>query len=351
MILVSANNALEAIKSIFEKAGSGPTEAGQIADHLVRATLKGADSHGIIRSLRYVEYIKSGKVSLNQKVSVSHDAGAVITLDGNLGIGQAIGEQAMEVLADRATEHGIALCGLHNCGHLGRLGHWAERLAERNLASVHFLNTTGIGMLVAPFGGSDRRVSPNPMAIAIPCEPGAPVVMDVTSAATAEGKVLVAKNAGKKLPEGQIIDKDGQPSTNPQALYDGGSILPIAGHKGSALNVMIDMMAGIISGGGCTAPEENKVINCMTSIAISMDALGDVDRRQTEIKRFTDWVKASPGIDPDRPVLIPGENGRRVARQRRENGIPLDQTTYESLFQAAGLVGISHSDFEGLLNG
>ena len=350
MPTLSADNARRGITEIFRAAGSNTQEADYLADHLVKATLKGAESHGIIRTLRYVGYILEGKVRVNQNVSVTHDGGSILLLDGNLGIGQSVGEQAMRMLAERAKKHGIALCGLSNSGHLGRLGHWAERLAEQNLASIHFLNTTGIGMLVAPFGGSDRRVSPNPIAIAIPHRQGEPVIMDVTSAASAEGKILVAKNAGKQIPEGHIIDNRGQPTTDPNALYEGGSILPIAGHKGSALNIMIDMMAGIISGGGCTAPDEDKVINTMTSIAISMDALGDTEKRSHEIQRFADWVTASPPADPDHPVRMPGENGRATTAERLKNGIPFDDTTYESLFEAADAVGIQRDSLKEILH-
>ncbi len=155
--------------------------------------------------------------------------------------------------------HGVALSALRNSAHLGRLGDWAEMAAAAGMASLHFVNATGIPLRVVPHGGRDGRGTTNPLAIGIPVMDGAPVVLDFATSAIAEGKVRLARNKGVEVPPDCLLDADGRPTTDPNQLYTDppGTLLPfgggVSGHKGGALWLMVDLFAGAFTGGGCSA--------------------------------------------------------------------------------------------------
>ena len=176
-------------RDVFEAAGSSAEEAGIVADHLVEASLMGHDSHGVIRISKYVDWVRAGQVLPNQHIEIVNGRGALLVVDGRFGFGQVIGKEAMDLAADRAVAHGMATVALRNSGHLGRIGAWPELLAGRGLASIHFVNTSGFGILVAPHGGSDRRLSANPIAAGVALAGRAPIILDIATSVIAEGKI------------------------------------------------------------------------------------------------------------------------------------------------------------------
>ena len=227
------------------------------------------------------------------------------------------------------------------------MGDWAELAADAGQVSLHFLNTSG-GLRVAPFGGSDRRLSTNPITIGIPVAGDDPVIMDMTTSMVAEGKLMVALNRGEPVPEGWIIDPQGRPTTDPQDFYAGGALLTVGGHKGSGLSIVTDLLAGAITTGKSSDPTDQVLRNNMLSIYIApavYDPAGAVAR---ETARFIAWVKASPPVRPDAPVLLPGELERTTRAARREQGIPLDDKTRTDLIAAADSVGIARDRAEAL---
>ena len=145
----------------------------------------------------------------------------------------------MAIAAGRARESGLCAIAIRNSGHLGRIGAWAEQLADAGLVSVHFVNTSGFGILVAPHGGSDRRLSANPIAAGTPVAGSAPLILDIATSTIAEGKIQIARNRGEALEPGIVIDGKGRPTTDPDAFYaePPGAIFPFGGHKGSGLSV------------------------------------------------------------------------------------------------------------------
>jgi hydroxycarboxylate dehydrogenase B len=338
---------------IFEAGGCAPDEARRVAENLVDANLAGHDSHGILRVLRYTHWLKEGKVRPGQAISRIFDTPAMAVVDGHMGFGQTICEQAMELLAEKAKAIGIGLVAIRRVGHTGRQGAWAEQLARHGLISLHFLNTTGIGMMAAPFGGTDRRLSPSPITMCVPRpkeggSEGPPIMLDFTTTVVAEGKLQVARNKGMPVPEGTIVDKDGNPTTDPTDFYAGGALLTIAGHKGHGLNIMADLLAGTISGGGCTAPGHTIMENAMTSIAIDPGPLVDRAAYEAEILRFAGWVTASPPKDPAQPVLMPGEMEHNMRQQRLKDGIPIDDTTWAQILEGGALVGVGPEEIARL---
>ena len=256
---------------IFSAAGCQSAEAERVTRHLVEANLVGHDSHGAIRIPSYVKWLRDEKVFANRSIDVALDNGAIVVVDGQFGLGQSIGEQAMRLGIDRASQHGVAVVALRNSGHLGRIGDWAEMAATEGKLSLHFVNTSGAGCLVAPFGGIDRRFSANPISAGVPDPGGEHVILDMSACTIAEGKVRVALNRGTTVPDGCLIDHDGNPTNEPERFYGDppGAILPIAGHKGSGLSLIVEVLAGALTGGSCTNPDNGwRVVNGMLSIII-----------------------------------------------------------------------------------
>ncbi len=345
-----SSEGLERVASaILGAAGCAAGEADLVARHLVKSNLAGHDSHGIIRVVQYVSQLAEGVIRANQSATVVTDSGSTVILDGNLGFGQVIGEQAVSYGVERARTHGIALVGVRNVGHLGRLGDWAELAAEAGVVSLHFVNILN-GVLVAPFGGREPRMSTNPMACGIPVSDGPPIIADFATAAVAEGKIRVARNKGLELPEGSILDRDGRPTTDPADVYDGGAILPFAGHKGSALSIVVELLAGALTGGGCGRPEEMVQRTNMLSIFVDPGVFADADAVARESRRFSAWVKSSAPIDPGGEVLMPGETGQKTMAARTSDGIDIDETTWSQIVETAGSVGLSRESCGALVD-
>jgi uncharacterized oxidoreductase len=344
---VAAPKLIELVSAIMRAAGCGETEAATIARRLVDSNLVGHDSHGVLRVARYLEWMRNGWVKANQTPTIAFASDAIAIVDGNRGFGQVVGEFAGKLGTAKAAKTGIALVGLRNCGHLGRVGDWAELAAEAGQVSLHFLNTSS-GLRVAPFGGSDRRLSTNPITIGIPVAGGDPVIMDMTTSMVAEGKLMVALNRGEPVPEGWIIDPQGRPTTDPKDFYAGGALLTVGGHKGSGLSIVTDLLAGAISTGKSSDPADQVLRNNMLSIYIAPDVYDAQGSVAAEVARFIAWVKASPPMRPDAPVLLPGEVERKTRAARMTQGIPLDAKTLADLITAAASVGIARDRAETL---
>ena len=333
-------------RAIFTAAGSQPIEAGIVADHLVEASLMGHDSHGIIRISKYVDWVRAGQLLSNKHAEIVKDRGALLVVDGGFGYGQVIGTEAMELAADRASTYGIASLAIRNSGHLGRIGAWPELLARRGLASVHFVNTSGFGILVAPHGGSDRRLSANPIAAGVPLAGAAPLVLDIATSMVAEGKIQVARNKGERLAGGLVLDGHGQPTTDPESFYASppGAILPFGGHKGSGLSFFCEVLAGSLSGGFASNPQTptaGRLVNNMLSLAFDPDAFGSAEAFAEDVRRLAGWVKASPPIELGGKVLLPGEIEIATRRDREINGLPIDDETWRRISVSAASLGVT----------
>jgi uncharacterized oxidoreductase len=334
---------------IFAAAGSSPEEAALVADHLVEANLLGHDSHGVIRIKKYIDWAKAGQVLPNRHVAVVTDRGAALLLDGGFGYGQVIGREAMALAAERAAKFGFALTATRNSGHLGRIGAWPQQLAEAGYVSFHFVNTSGFGILVAPHGGRDRRLSANPIAAGAPVKGGPPLILDIATAVIAEGKIQVARNKGEKLAAGQVLDGAGLPTDDPDAFYaePPGAILPFGGHKGSGLSMFCEIIAGSLSGGfasNLAAPTADRLVNNMTSIIFDPLAFAGNDFFDADLARLARWTKASPPVEPGGAVLLPGETEFRTRQERIANGVPLDHETRAQIRAAGASVGVDIHD-------
>jgi uncharacterized oxidoreductase len=340
--------------TILEAAGSRAAEAEKVAARLVDANLNGHDSHGVIRVPQYVDQVRSGDIAPNRAAEVVSETDTVTVLDGRGGYGQIVGEQSVQAALDKAALHGVALSALRNSAHLGRLGDWAEMAAAAGMASLHFVNATGIPLRVVPHGGRDGRGTTNPLAIGIPVPDGAPVVLDFATSAIAEGKVRLARNKGVEVPPDCLLDADGRPTTDPNQLYTDppGTLLPfgggVSGHKGGALWLMVDLFAGAFTGGGCSRPpaKQARFSSSMLSIVIAPEAFADPDGLGAEIRRHLEFVKSSRPRTAGGEVLLPGEPERRAKAERLAHGIPIDPTTWAHIMAAGESLGLERAALE-----
>ena len=208
--------------------------------------------------------------------------------------------------------------------------------------SLHFLNTSGAPR-VAPFGGTDRRLSTNPMCVGVPLDGAEPVILDITTSMVAEGKLMVARNRRERVPPGWIVDRNGKPTSEPNDFYDGGALLTVGGHKGSGLSIIVDLLAGAVTTGRSSDPTDDVLRNNMLSIYIAPSVYDRDGYVLREAHRLVEWVRGSPPATPGEPVLVPGEVERRTRAERRAHGIPIDDGTLADIVAAAQSVGIDHA--------
>jgi uncharacterized oxidoreductase len=241
---------------------------------------------------------------------------------------------------------------LRNAGHIGRVGDWAEMAAAEGLVSVHFVNAAG-SLLVAPFGGVEKRLSTAPYCVGIPRAGQDPIVLDFATSIVAEGKVLVASRGGKKLPKGALIDGDGTLSEEPSVLYgpytpDGprdhtkgtGAIRAFGEHKGSGLAFICELLGGALTGTGATSGDR-RFANGMLSFYVDPKVVDTSNFFDGEITRYTDFIRATKPVAGVDQVLIPGDPERRTRAERTANGVPLPDDTWAAIVNTAREVGVS----------
>jgi uncharacterized oxidoreductase len=342
-VIISHERLEPLISSLFAAAGCGPEEHARIARRLVQANLVGHDSHGIIRVPTYIDWLRAGKVLANQTPKVVFENSVLAVVDGQFGFGQVMGEEAIKLGVAKAGRQGVAVVALRNSGHLGRIGDWAEMAAEAGKVSLHWVNTSGGGILVAPYGGTQRRLSANPIAAGVPVANGPPIILDMSTCTIAEGKVKVAFNQGERVPEGCLLDGEGRPTDDPKAFYatPPGAILPFGGHKGYGLGVIAEVLAGALTGGGCSRFGVNRVANNMLSIILDPAFFRPAGGFSEEIGSLVMHVKSARTVTPDGEILMPGEPEARTRLRRLREGIAVDETTWGQLVATGATLGVA----------
>ncbi len=347
------------IVDLFVAGGCQAQEAQRIAEHLLAADLAGHPSHGVVRVRRYLDLLAADVVVAGQTVKTISDNDTLVVLDGGYGFGQTVGQQAVRIGVERASQRGSAVVALRHSGHLGRIADWADQATRAGLVSIHFVNVTGAG-LVAPFGGRERRFGTNPVAIGIPQLDRPPILIDFATSVVAEGKARVALNGGKALPADALVGPDGQPTDDTSVLYgevpEGknpdprrgpGALRAMGDQKGSALALACEILAGILTGSGVSGDEP--FCNGMLSIYLSPDHFG-AEHFVAQATDFADHVRASAPAAPARGrsvsgagpdgVLVPGDLERAMAADQTANGIDLAEQTWVDLSLAAAKVGV-----------
>ena len=323
-------------RDVFTAAGSPPAIADAVARSLVLADLSGHPSHGVMRIPDYVTYIDEGLVDPKVRPSIRHATANAVFVDGRWGFGQITAADAVAAVVKLAKASGIALAGMLNCNHVGRVGEWAELAAASDVLAIMVVGGPS-DIVTAPFGGAETALSTNPIAAGVPAGSRDPMILDFATSAQAVGKIRIAQARGQSLPENSILDAEGNPTTNPDDFFDGGLLLPFGGHKGSALSILIDAL-----GSGLTGSEQTDRYNKLGAVLIGINPA--VFRPRDEYGAAVDGlfdrvtgVQTTPGFDE---VLIPGEPERRARREQRTSGVEVAPATLQTLLETADKLGV-----------
>jgi uncharacterized oxidoreductase len=338
--------------SIFQALGVPSADAQRVGRSLVDANLCGHDSHGVIRVMQYADALGDGRLKANAEFTVARQTAAVLVAEGGWGLGQVMAYRLLERLIPRAQALGLAAGTLRHCGHIGRLGEYAEAAAAQGMAFLATVTNHGFGRGVAPPGGIEARLGTNPLCLGAPTE-GDPAVLDIGTSVVAEGKVRVAFNKGQQVPPGWLLDDKGQPTTDPGVLYHEprGTILPLGGpqaYKGFGIALLLDMLVGGLSGAPCSAPEApNLSANAVFFLVLDVEQFAGRDHFLREVTQLAANVRACPRAENAPEILLPGDPERREKAKRLRDGVPLDDGTWKQLTELARKVDVAMPALRG----
>jgi uncharacterized oxidoreductase len=318
-------------------------EAEIVADCLVRSNLEGHDSHGVLRLPQYLERIDSGQIQPGASITTVREAKAMAALDGGWNFGQVIATRVAEMAIAKAKDCSQATVTAFHCNHVGRLARYCQMAVDNDCIGIMAVNGHGGDQGTAPFGGTDRRLSTNPIGFGFPTGKEFDIILDMTTSVAAGGKMRVAQNLGKSVPEGWLLDGDGKPTTDPDDYFGPppGCSLPFGGHKGFGLSLVVDILAGALSESGCSRPDPEASANAVFFQAIHIESFTNMDEFRHQVDRLVDHVKASPPAEGFDEIMVPGEASSNRIVEREEQGIPIDDKTWETLTSAAQTKGIS----------
>lgn len=333
--------------AMLRASGAADDDARFVAESLVDSDVVGHESHGVARLPAYLRQIERGELVPGGKLEVVYETPAIVVCDGHLGLGHPHMRRVVEMVDAKARAVGIGCATVRRSGHTGRLGQWTEAAARRGLAALMTVNDNGVYVVVAPPGGTEPRLSTNPLSIAVPSG-GEPIVLDMATSVVASGKLLVRRLAGEPCPPGWLVDAAGQPTTDPRTIAHDppGSILPLGGpaamHKGFALALLLDLLVGGLSGGHCPPPREGEV-ECNTVLFVAWDPAHFAGRGHFdgEVRTLVDWVRScrmQPGKSAPR---MPGERTTAARQFAQTSGVEVRAGAWSRLLRAAEKLGVA----------
>lgn len=340
---------------VFKHFGVPAKDAETASDVLALADLRGIDSHGVARLLTYVDMLQNGRINPNPAIKVIRSKHSVATVDGDNGLGLVVGPFANQIAIEKAQQHGSGWVAVCHTNHFGIGSYYTLQANEHDLIGMAMTNST---KLVAPFNGRDRMLGTNPIAISFPVESEKPVVIDLATSAAAFGKIEIARRKKISIPSGWVIDSLGLPSTNPEAMFAGGALVPLGsdadhgGHKGYALAAMVDILTCVLSGAnwGPFAPPfalrqeipERSVGKGIGHFFGAMDIDGFIDLQEFK-NMMKEWVtvyrNARPAPNAEK-VLVPGDPEHTHESIRSVSGIPVIEAVVSDLQTIASRTGI-----------
>jgi LDH2 family malate/lactate/ureidoglycolate dehydrogenase len=300
---------------VFQYFKVNEEDAWQAADVLSKADVRGIDSHGVARLKTYVDMFSIGRINPNPQIRIVREKKSVATVDGDSGLGLVVGPKANKIAMDKASEHGSGWVSVCNTNHYGIASYYPLQALERDMIGWSMTNSSRI---VVPLWGAERRLGTNPISIAFPGYINPPIVIDLATSVVAFGKIELAKRQAKSVPLGWMIDSQGNPTTRPDDVYEGG-LLPLGstremgGHKGYALSAMVDILSCVLSGAnwGPFAPpfalfEEPPKESVGKGIghffgAMEIDGFEDVDVFK---KRIDHWIQVFRNTKPFRGKML-----------------------------------------------
>src|SRR5947208_5593668 len=327
------------VARILETVGMPVADASIVAELMVSADLGGAEGHGIFRLPQYVRRICAGGINLHPNIRIARERDGMALIDGDNGMGHLVMRSAAQAAIAKSKGSGVAWVGVHHGNHAGPASLYARMPLAHDMIGLYF--AVGNANHLPPWGGIDMLLSTNPIAVAVPAFEEPPVVLDMATTVAAYGKVKVAAQQGKTMPEGWMIDRRGQPLTDPNRADDG-FLLPIGGYKGAALALMFGLLAGTLNGAanGADVVDFNKDDTTPTNTGqaicvIDVEAFAEplAFKRQVDaVIRQLHGSALLPGFDH---IRLPGEDRHRRIAERRANGIPIPRELRAALDKLA----------------
>ncbi|MEN9589991.1 MAG: hypothetical protein RLZZ481_1777 [Pseudomonadota bacterium] len=328
---------------VYQSIGVPEQDAQLAADTLVQADLWGHQSHGLLRLGWYVARLKSGAMKAVTQTSLAVDAGAICVMDGHDGIGQVITRQAVDQAVARAKLHGVGVVSIRNSNHFGTCMYYTRIAAEQGCVMLLMSNA---GPNMAPWGGLKKKIGTNPWSIAVPGGDYGPIVMDMANSGVARGKIYLANNRNEEIPPHWAVDAAGRPTTDPKAALEG-FILPMAGHKGYVMGVMVDILSGVLSGSqfldkvhGPYDPVNRSGAGHLM-VALNVAAFQPLSEFHQKIDQYVRSLKDVPLAAGHEQVFYPGELEKQADAENRAHGLALPADTVADVVRVAREAGVN----------
>lgn len=344
MPIIAADHLRQIATVLFQAAGANDHEAGTVARYCVAANLAGHDSHGVIQVPTYIDRIGKGHIVPGAPFEVVRESATTMVIDGHWGFGYVVAERAMQMTIARAKQHNVAATTIHRQSHIGRVAAYPLLAAKEGMIALMTADSGRSPKAVAPFGGREARLGTNPIAIAVPSDLAAPFCIDMATSGVAVGKIKLAESRGESIPEGWILNKQGDPTTDPKDYGRGGILLPLGGaegHKGYGLSAIVEILSGILPGLGFGVEPTGKHNDGCFIACFNVGALRDLATFKREVADFAAYLKATPPAEGFKEVLYPGEIEWRREQERAKNGIEIEDKTWKSLVELAARFGVS----------
>jgi LDH2 family malate/lactate/ureidoglycolate dehydrogenase len=340
---VSIGDLTEAMHSILVSVDVPEDEARVVAEALAAAEARGMASHGVIRLPVYVDRIKAGGIRPGRKGVPIRESPSSLLLDGENGIGAVLASRAMREAVQRARATGVGVVGIRRSNHFGEAGYFVRTAVDAGM--IGLLTTNGSPNM-PPWGGTEKLFGTLPLAIGIPTLRRPPLVLDIALGVVSKGKVLVAARNGTKIPLDWAVDATGAPTDDPQKVLAGGWTQPIGGYKGSGLIMALEVLTGILTGGGIadaigdlyTDLESPQNLGHLAAV-IDVAAFVPVEDFRRAVDHMIDRVKRSPLAPGHDRILVPGEREHHLESEAKGKGLFLEQEARQQLRELAHAVG------------
>ena len=326
-------------RACLNRVGVPDADAALVADHLVEAGLMGHDTHSVLRLPQYVNMARDGTVELGADLAVIDESDFGARLSGGWNYGPVTATRAVEVALDKVRGGAVAIVGVRNCNHVARLGRFAELATRENCICLMAANGHGGDWSVAPFGGRTRRLPTNPICCGVPTGGEWPVILDMTTSMISGGDIRLLRNKDEDAPGGMLVDAEGRPTTNVEDYYGPppGAILPLgfprSGHKGYGLSVLVDILAGAISGAGMTREAPERTGNALFIAVLKVAAFQPLEEFYSEVQRFIEWIKACTPSEGFDEVFLPGERAHVRKRERKRDGLYVNEGAWGEIVE------------------
>jgi LDH2 family malate/lactate/ureidoglycolate dehydrogenase len=335
------------LDKVFQTHHLPPADALTAAQALVKASLRGVDSHGVARTPMYGERLRRGVANPTPQVRVKRVAPAASLVDGDNGLGLVVGHRAMDEAITIAQECGIGLAGVKRSGHYGMGALYVLQAIEARCTGMAFTNASPA---LPVYGGRSKFLGTSPFAAGAPAGDAPPFVLDMACSIVARGKLKYAAQRGEAIPEGLALDSQGRPTTDGAEAFEG-VVLPMGGVKGSGLSLLMEVLSGVLTG----AAFGGEVKNPFTGLdgpqgtghffmAIKADLFMPMEAFESRMQQLAERVKAQPKAEGVDDILMPGEPEARNEHQRRSSGIPLTQDVFDSLVLEGDRAGVAFPD-------